>query len=141
MRFKQPGLQIEFTSLHPKAVALALYADWWAQRYFGKDLLVTDVSRTQGEYDTIYASKIAEGQYFVGDDGAKHYSGPRPHLADPLHGIPCHAIDFRTIGEMNPLEVRQITDHLNSAFPRSDKKPTALYHDGTAQHLHVQAAV
>ena len=141
MRFKHLDIQDELIAAHPRLVALALYADWWASRNLSKDLLVTDVSRSQAEYDTIYADKIAEGTFFVGTDGIKHYSGPRPHLADPLRGVPGHAIDFRTIGEMGSVEIGRIADHLNATWPRADKKPTALYHDVTAAHLHVQAEV
>lgn len=142
MRFKTPELTNEFHQAHPKAIAIAVYADWWALRYLGHDLMVTDVGRSQGEYDAIYASKIAQGLYYMGEDGKKHYAGPRPHLADPLHGVPSHAVDFRTIGEMNDLKVAQLRDHLNSAFPRRDLKPTAIYHDvGAGKHLHIQAEV
>lgn len=142
MRFKTAVVRQEFHEAHPKAIALALYADWWAERYLNHDLMLTDVGRSQAEYDEIYAAKIREGLYFVGEDGKKHYAGPRPHLADPLHGILTHAVDFRTIGEMSEPDVHRLRDHLNSMFPRSDKKPTALYHDvGAGAHLHVQAAV
>ena len=108
-------------------------------RHLGKDLFVTDVGRTQAEYDLIYAAKVAEGQYFTASDGEKHYSGPRPHLEDPLSGLPSHAVDIRQPGELEMPEAERLRDHLNGYWPRKDGKPTMLIHDvGWGVHCHLQ---
>ena len=142
MRFKAKSVDDEYRRAHPRVIALAQYADWWAMRNLQKDLMLTDVGRTQEEYDLIYDAKIAEGQYFVGQDGAKHYAGPRPHLEDPLHGVPSHAVDIRQPGELTTQQAERLRDHLNAYFPRRDGKPTALIHDvGAGVHLHLQASL
>lgn len=142
MRFKTRAVDDEFRVAHPKVIALALYADWWAMRNLQKDLVITDVGRSQEEYDSIYAKKILEGLFFVGDDGEKHYAGPRPHLADPLHGILTHAVDIRQPGELTMPQAVRLKDHLNAEFRRKDGKPTALIHDvGFGVHFHLQAEV
>lgn len=142
MRFKAPEIELEFDAAHPLAQAIALYADRWVLREFIHDLMVTDVGRSQEEYDRIYAQKILEGLYFVGRDGTKHYAGPRPHIADPLHGVPSHAVDFRVVGEIDHAQAERIVEHLNAAFSRTDGKPTAIHHDvGAGPHIHVQAKV
>lgn len=86
---------------------------------FGKDLMVTDVERTQEEYNDIYH--------------ATPYLGPRPHLKPQSR-----AVDFRTTGELTAEQIKHIVDHVNGYWPRSDNKPTALYHDVAGAHLHVQ---
>jgi len=141
MRFKTKAVEYEFQAqLESVAAAIALYADWYAAQKFDKDLMVTDVSRDQAEYDRIYAQKILEGVYFIGDEGTKHYSGPRPHLADPHAGTVSRAVDFRTIGELTHGKILELKSHLNAEFRRRDGKQTAIYHDvGAGAHLHVQA--
>lgn len=81
--------------------------------------MVTDVERTQKEYDEIYKQP--------------NYLGPRPHLAPQSR-----AVDFRTTGELTDAQVKQMVDHINGYWPRSDGKPTAIFHDVTGPHLHVQ---
>ena len=146
MLWKVDPLEMEFLEADPRLQALMLYADWWSGRQFGHELLVTDVGRSQSEYDRIYAAKIAEGLFFIGENGVKHYAGPRPHLADPLHGIRTRAGDFGVqhggltgAGRLLMANARRLEEHLSAQFRRSDRKPTALLHNvGSGQHLHVQ---
>lgn len=120
MRWKEDGLKAEFDRAHPHIIGIAFYADHLCFKLFNKDLVVTDVERTQAEYDDIYH--------------ATPYLGPRPHL-----GPPSRAIDFRTLGELSDTEVQVLVDNLNAYWVRADGKPTAMHHGGTAQHLHVQS--
>jgi len=123
MRFKYPSLLLEIERAHPRLQALALYLDDYAKRSFGKDLLVTDVERTQAEYNQIY--------------GKTPYMGPMPHLAPQSR-----AIDFRTVGELTDAQIKQLVDHVNSFWVRSDGRLTAIHHDvGNGQHLHCQVVV
>jgi hypothetical protein len=119
MRWKNSGLIDEFARAHPRLQALALYADRYCIRLLDHDLFVTDVERTQEEYDLIYH--------------ATPYVGPKPHLAPRSR-----AIDFRTVGELSEAEVGDLVDHLNSYWVRSDGKPTAIYHDVAGPHVHLQ---
>lgn len=140
MRYKESHLEVELWQADGRAIAMALYLDQYSRRFLGKDLLVTDVGRTQEEYDAIYAAEIHKGHCFVDDHGVKHYAGPKPHLANPERGIKSRAVDFRTRGELNELEIHRLADHMNAVWVRRDKKPTALYHDvGSGSHLHIQA--
>ena len=123
MRWKNSGLPDEFQRAHPRLQALAMYMDNYAIRTLGKDLFVTDVERTQAEYDQIY--------------GKSPYTGPKPHLAPQSR-----AIDFRTMGELSDAQAKQIVDHINSFWVRSDGRLTAIHHDvGNGQHIHVQVVV
>jgi hypothetical protein len=130
MRFKTPSLESDLWTIHPKAIALALYTDAYAKKTLGRDLVVTECWRSQDEYDRIYG--VVTG---------KHYIGPMPHLQDLSKGILCHAVDFRTVGEMTSAEAIALANHLDEAFPRPDGKPTGLFHDVTGPHLHVQSFV
>jgi len=123
VRFKFSGLPDEFHRAHPRAQALALYMDGYALRVFGKDLFVTDVERTQEEYDAVYHTP--------------NYSGPRPHLP------PSRAVDFRTMGELTDSQIKALVDHVNSFWVRSDGRLTALHHTvaSGAPHIHVQVVV
>lgn len=142
VRFKTKAVDDEFRRAHPRVIALACYADWWAMRNLGKDLVVTDVGRDQAEYDRIYSAKIAEGIFYVGEDGVRHYSGPRPHLEDPLHGVPSHAVDLRQPGELTMPQAHRLRDHLNAYWPRRDGKDTAMLHNvGFGMHFHLQGEV
>jgi len=123
MRFKEPAVLAEFWRAHPKVIALALYLDHWFKNNAGHDGMVTDVERTQEEYDRIYK--------------ASPYLGPRPHLAPQSR-----AVDWRSI-EFKEDEILLAVEHMNHYWPRFDKKPTLLYHkvgDG-AMHLHLGAEV
>lgn len=121
MRFKSSGLPDEFTRSHPRLQALALYLDGYALKTLGKDLFVTDVERTQAEYNLIYSQTP--------------YLGPRPHL-----GPPSRAIDFRTVGELDTDQIKKLVDHVNAFWVRRDGKLTAMHHDvGNGQHLHIQS--
>ncbi len=120
MRFKYPGLLLEIERAHPRIQALALYLDDYAKRNFGKDLMLTDVERTQEEYDSIYH--------------VISYSGPRPHI-----GPQSRAVDFMTVGELTDAQVKQTVDHVNGFWIRRDGKLTAMHHDvGDGIHLHIQ---
>lgn len=123
MRWKQVGLILEFNEAHPHVQAMALYIDRYALREIGKDLLVTDVSRTPEEYNDLYH--------------ATPYTGPMPHL-----GPHSRAVDFRTLGELTDEQVKKLVEHLNTNWKRVDTKPTALFHNvGSGSHLHIQAEV
>lgn len=143
MRYKSHDVELEFERAHPHVIALAWYFDWWCMRTFKLDTFVTDVGRSQAEYDMIYDAKIAEGMFFIGQDGEKHYSGPRPHLEDVLHGILCHAVDYRVSnGELTLGQMQRGRDHMNANWQRRDGKPTMLIHDvGRGLHCHLQAEV
>lgn len=121
MRFKNPGLVAEMARSHPRIQALALYLDQYAKENFGRDLMVTDVERTQAEYDEVYKTP--------------NYAGPRPHLAPQSR-----AVDFRTVGELTDAQVDQVVMHVNSFWVRQDGKLTAMYHTvkAGAPHLHCQ---
>src|SRR5712664_599832 len=101
-------LEAEFIQAHPHVQALALYLDWWFVRSFGHDGMVTDVSRTQEEYNRIY--------------GGHPYTGPMPHLA-PMS----HAVDWRS-SEFTLDEIQKSCDHMNAMWPRSDGKSTLMAH-------------
>jgi hypothetical protein len=149
--FKSSEVEREFhEDTEAKIVAICLYGDWWARWNFGHELLVTDVSRDQAEYDRIYADVMSEvGSYFVGADGVRHYAGPRPHLRDRARKLKVRATDFGV--QHGPLKDRErmtreeairLTDHLNAHWPRRDGKKTAMFHDvGSGPHVHVQAEV
>lgn len=140
MRFKTGELEVELWQADARVIAMALYIDKYARRYLGKDLMVTDVGRSQHEYDAIYAAEIAKGHCYVDDNGEKHYAGPRPHLANPTLGTKSRAVDFRTVGELNEHEINRLVDHANAVWVRRDRKPTAIYHDvGAGAHLHIQS--
>ena len=128
MRFKDSWLPGEFKRAHPHVKALAFYLDQHCIDTFAKDLMVTDVERSQGEYDVLY--KIP------------NYPGPKPHLADQAKGIVSHAVDFRTMGELTDAQVQGLVAHVNQNWPRADGKTTALFHNvGAGAHLHLQAEV
>lgn len=124
MRWKNSGLPDEFSRAHPRLQALAMYMDHYAIKTLGKDLFVTDVERTQEEYDLLY--------------GQTPYRGPMPHL-----GPPSRAIDFRTVGELTDAQVKGLTDHVNSFWVRSDGRLTAMHHavGDSPAHLHCQVVV
>lgn len=121
MRFKSPELEQEFRDAHPRVRALALYLDEWFRENVGHDGMLTDVSRTQEEYDQIY--------------GAHPYTGPMPHL-----GPHSRAVDWRS-SEFSPIEIQRACDHMNLWWPRADKKPTLMAHavGSGAMHFHLQA--
>jgi len=132
MRFKGPGLEAEFERAHPRVQAMALYLDAHVRRTLAHDVMVTSVERSQAEYDAIYltAEAIANGE---------HYMGPKPHWADIERGIRSRAVDFRTIGELSDAEVESLVTHINQNWPRTDAKPSALFHNvGAGSHLHIQ---
>lgn len=150
MIFKTPKVQEEFElDTEPKIVAIALYADWWALREFGHELLVTDVSRNQSEYDRTYPEALVKGPFWVDSLGQKHYAGPMPHLADRIRKLKVRATDFgvihgelRSMERLSALEAPRLVDHLNALWPRRDGKKTAIYHDvGSGPHVHVQAEI
>lgn len=122
MRFKYPSILLEIERAHPRLQALALYVDDYAKRTFGHDLMLTDVERTQEEYDSIYHQTP--------------YLGPRPHLAPQSH-----AADFRTTGELTDAQAKQLVEHVNSFWPRRDGKPSAIFHDVAGPHVHFQSEV
>lgn len=123
MRYKHVALTIEFEAAHPHVKALALYLDHYANTKLGKDLLITDVSRTHEEYNDLYH--------------ANPYTGPMPHL-----GPESRAIDFRTVGELSDTQVAMLVDHMNSCWKRKDLKPTAMFHNvGAGSHIHLQAEI
>jgi hypothetical protein len=123
MRFKTPELEEEFKRAHPKVIALARYLDWWFMQNVGHDGMLTDVERTQEEYDKIY--------------NASPYLGPRPHLAPQSR-----AVDWRSI-EFTEDDILKACEHMNHWWPRRDNKPTLMYHSvgGGAKHFHLQAEV
>ena len=124
MRFKSDALVAEFKRAHPHAQALALYLDKWFITNCNHDGLVTDVERTQEEYDSIY--------------GERPYQGPKPHL-----GPPSHAVDWRSV-EFTADQIAGACEHMNHWWPRKDGKPTLMCHavgTGGAMHFHLQAEV
>ena len=128
MRFKDSWLPNEFKRAHPHVKAIALYLDQHCVETFAKDLMVTDVERSQAEYDVVYKTLA--------------YSGPKPHLADEAKGIVSHAVDFRTMGELTDAQVQALVAHMNAGWPRADGKTTALFHNvGQGSHLHLQAEI
>jgi len=132
MRFKTIDLLQEFERAHPRIQGMALYLDSYVRRTLNHDLMVTDVERSQAEYDAIYltAEQIAKGL---------HYEGPKPHWADLERGIRSRAVDFRTVEELSFIEVKSLANHVNENWPRHDGRPSAIYHDvGAGAHLHIQ---
>jgi len=151
VKAKTPDLWVEFKRAHPKIIAMLFYADWYAREQFGHEILLTDVDRTQEGYDQTYAKDVAGGfcPTFKDRDGKLHYGGFRPHLYDPINGVRSHAGDVGVVhGTLNQVErltdkeARQLAAHINEFWPRSDGKPSALYHDtGSGMHLHLQCVV
>lgn len=140
IEFKVAELKEEFERAHPKVIALTFYADYFMTRvYHFRSVIVTDVDRTQAEYDAIYQKEIAAGQFVVGDDGKKHYSGPRPHLVDLVKNIRSRAVDLRSSIYSHD-QINGLLDHLNANWKRKDGKPTALYHrvGDHGDHIHLQ---
>lgn len=147
MLYKSKQVEDELWRSEPGLIALAFYADTWALREFGHQLLVTDVSRLQAEYDAIYPSAIARGTYWMDAGGVKHYAGPMPHLEDPVRKLRCRAIDWgmrwgphiAVVERLDDVEARRLAEHLCASFPRRDGKPTAMVHDvGSGPHVHGQ---
>lgn len=123
MRWKRAELISEFARAHPHVQALALYLDKWFLRRTGHDGMVTDVSRTQEEYDELY--------------GAHPYMGPMPHLV-PMS----HAVDWRA-AEFLPEQIEEAVGHMNEWWPRKDGKPTLMCHavGNGPLHLHLQVPI
>jgi len=123
MKFKSPELTTEFSGAHPRVIALALYLDRWFVEHTGHDGMVTDVSRTQAEYDQIY--------------GGHPYTGPMPHL-----GPMSHAVDWRS-RDFTMEQIDAACAEMNKWWPRHDGKPTLMCHTvgGGAFHFHLQAEV
>lgn len=142
MQFKSEGLIDEFNRAEPAAIAMALYFDWYSVRFMGGlQAVVTDVDRSQAEYDAIYATDIAKGKFWLDKAGVKHYNGPMPHLYDGLRNMRSRAVDFRSSIYTVP-EIEQAVAHFNANFRRPDMKPSMLYHDvGDGAHIHVQAFI
>lgn len=126
MRFKAPELVAELGRAHPQVVALALYLDRWFTENCGHDGMLTDVERTQAEYNQVY--------------GVTPYLGPRPHLV--AEGVRSHAVDWRST-EFTKEEIHGAQEHMNHWFPRKDGKETLMYHQvaGNVYHFHLQAEV
>lgn len=149
MRFKTPGVEGEFLMAEPKIISVLLYCDWYALRNFGHEVLVTDISRSQEEYDRIYAEAIDRGISWADGKGIKHYAGPMPHLEDARRGLKCRAGD---LGMMRPgldgafrlseVAAKELRDNVNAHWPRRDGKRTAIVHDvGSGAHVHLQAEI
>lgn len=149
MKFKSDAVRVELSEAEPKVVAIALYADWWSMIEFGHQLIVTDVSRSQAEYDAIYAEAVLRGNYWTDGGGIRHYAGPMPHLSDPVRKLKCRAVDLgvRHSGFMEEerllrSEAILLADRVNAYWPRRDGKRTAMYHDvGQGPHVHLQAEI
>lgn len=141
MQFKEKNLSLEFYRAEPAVIALALYFDWYSLNFFGREAVVTDVDRTQEDYDRIYANEILKGNFWVDAAGKKHYAGPTPHLFDGERHLKSRAVDFRST-IYTALEIGRVRDHFNATWQRPDGKPTLLYHNvGQGAHIHLQAYI
>lgn len=125
MRFKTPRQQTEFDQLklmNPKLRHIALSLDSFCQAEFGKDICITDIYRTQEEFNALYSATPLERR-----------PTSSPHLT-------WGAFDVRS-SECTTQEKQSMVQFLQRfSYGDGSARPVALLHTiaGNVEHFHVQ---
>lgn len=129
MRFKYFALTAELGGAHPKLRELVAWADAWATKSFGLDLLITDVARTLAEERNLYAGNPSTMPF----GGGPHCTS-QPRAAD---------IAVRqSYGALTPEQAKRLAREINDNWiydPDRRGFRCAIVHDvGSGNHLHLQ---
>lgn len=120
--FKTPRERDEYNTLQTTNKPLADLAEQFAfyvQQKLNKDVVVTDIFRSQEEHDRLYA-----------------FSPKKPLTSDHMFW---GALDLRS-SIYTQDEIDHLVEYLNTNYKSKNNKPTARYHRiaGNTWHFHVQ---
>ncbi|HXF49621.1 MAG TPA: hypothetical protein VNL73_09405 [Verrucomicrobiae bacterium] len=126
MQFKQENLRRQFYDLEaidPRVRAVAVELDFFFQKKFGRELVVTSVGRTEVEQRELYPEFFAR----VGR------VRPSPHL-----DFPCRAVDIRS-RDLSAEEVQALREYFATWWEELPGWVILVNDRGTASpHIHIQ---
>lgn len=120
IKFKTDRIEKEFDQLYSKNMDLyqiVVFAMYASQTKYKKDLIITEVYRTQEEQDKYYKGK-------------NKFRSPHQDWK---------AVDIRTF-HLETKEIKDLVKIINSRYNSTSKYiPVAFYHDiGLGKHIHIQ---
>lgn len=125
--FKTDKIKKEFTSdkVHPRLKKIMTMLSIFCEVEFAKDIVVTELLRTQAEQDRYYGKNPA---YIKKPWNSVHQFG--------------RGCDIRTINHFTPTEIKKIVAFLNIiTYRKKSKVKTATYHNiGLGNHIHIQVS-
>lgn len=121
LKFKTPELRKQFYDLaqtDPRIRGVAAELALWSGKFFGKDLMITCVWRTQEEQKRLYA-EITE---------SAHFCNPQ-----------CRAVDIRAHRDcFTPRELENMESFVNKYFTRRDGiRPIRMHGERDNFHIHL----
>lgn len=120
MKFKTTRIEKEFSQLYNKNIDLyqiVIFAMYASQSRYKKDLIITEVYRTQKEQDRYYKNK-------------KKFRSPHQDWK---------AVDIRTF-HLETSEIKDLVKTINKRYNSTSRYiPTSFYHGiGLGKHIHIQ---
>ena len=132
MRFKDPRMEKEFFTLHPKLQMLITWINWWGITH-GEEPTWTEFLRSEEEQLQFYEEDRARLVGLGIDPATSIIKKTSVHMFG-------RGADFRLFKNQN-LNVL-VAIEVNEKFPYDPKRPqmkTLVTHEGNALHHHVQA--
>lgn len=121
MKFKNVWLEQQFKQVDRRIRVLLSFVDLFTVQKYGKEIIVTDLIRTQSQQDTIYKDN--------------HDYQKKPWSSVHQYG---RGADIRTSNLEYPQKM-ELVELLNKLPYGDGKHKTALFHDiGTGEHIHIQ---
>lgn len=126
MKFKEFHMQTEFDTLrqrNPKLSKMVEIADQYAITEFNKELVITEVYRSEDEYKKLYALDLSKMPVH------------RPHSR-------YEAVDLRS-SVFTDQEIQKLLALFHVFTVYGGNKPAAIYHQiaGGVMHFHIQCGV
>jgi len=132
MRYKSRRLNKEYLELPDIGKLILDYVDYFSQKEFGIEIMITHLFRTQDEQDYIYKGRTRKQ-----GDTLRHY-GKNPWYSDHQFW---QAADIRTF-HYKPEQVKKIIKFINENFRynKDDSKKMVLYHQigSHGWHFHIR---
>ena len=119
IQYKTDRIRDEFPRIHPKLQHLLHWLDLWSVQRTGYDAVITTLIRTPAEHQAIYPGQVP------------------PPLTPHIDG---RGADLRS-SNYTPEQIDLMVADCNAAFPRTDGKPTLLFHKISTSVFHLHAQV
>ena len=139
MKFKYDHLQDEISIISPHLRAMLFEADYFSKKQFDKEIIITELLRTQAMQNAYYTSKINEGFYVI-INNMKYYSLDKKSPTLSVHQVGRGADLRSTIYTEDEIEL--LCSHIRTYFPYNAKHKSCLYHNvGKGFHFHLQTTI